>query len=168
MSKRAKGLDLNDPLRSLQSILRRLYFEDDVSAFFAHDGRLMTPDVVSEMERRRDAILSGDLSGEHNVHRRKILEREAGRINRKLRRYDLDIHRPNNFHKAFGLLEVASDSLPSPQKDQLDGMRSVLARLIEEYPLLRGHDRIGYPHVVAATLEVVLKLAVELLEEHPK
>ena len=73
MSKRARGLDLNDPLRSLRLILRRLYFEDNVSVFFAYDGRLMTPDVVSEMERRRDAILSEDLSGEHNVHWRKIL-----------------------------------------------------------------------------------------------
>ncbi len=47
-------------------------------------------------------------------------------------------------------------------------MRSVLVRLMEEYPLLRGQDRIGYPHVVAATLEVVLNLAVELLEGHLK
>lgn len=163
-----RGIDLENPLGSTRSLLRTHYFVDDPSVFFWIDGRLMTPDVIVELETRLSAIEPRVMREGPPSEESRALERELERIKRKLRRYHADMHRPNNIHKALGVLEAAGDKIKSPDKETLGGMRIFLARMLEEYPLLKGNDRIGYPHIVVATIKIILELAVELLEKETK
>ncbi|OGZ45798.1 MAG: hypothetical protein A3C84_03305 [Candidatus Ryanbacteria bacterium RIFCSPHIGHO2_02_FULL_48_12] len=156
--------DLRDPLGSIEYILETHYFDDNTSVFFSLDGRLMTPSIVTEMEQRL-ALVQKNTGHQTSLSDISKLQREADRLEKTLRRYDLDMHRPNNIDKAVTLLEVASEKLASPKKEKLDGIWYLVIRLMEEHPLLRGQDRIGYPHVVVAALHAALQIAKEQLED---
>ncbi len=156
--------DLKDPLGAIEHILETHHFEDDPSVFFSLDGRLMTPSVVTEMEQRF-ALVQKDFGLQLSIPYRAKLQREADRLEKKLRRYDLDMHRPNNVDKAIAILEASSEKFSSPNKEKVESMRYLVIRLMEEHPLLRGQDRIGYPHVVVAALHVALQIAKEQLKD---